>query len=220
MALIDSCPGPQGLGGLQATAQGRSQQYALGQIGECYRANQQTATISSQVVYAVDPGYTYLTGGPYYNPSMGGWNTGRYQQSEPAIQPIPDPRIAAEERFYEEERARQRLHRVEVTARAESLLLSALNPIQAKDFRTTREFTVISKDGKRTYRITYGIAGNVILIEKGKPVARYCIYPIGIPIEDVMLAQKLMLETDEESFIRIANRTPIRGLERVVLVAA
>ncbi len=99
-------------------------------------------------------------------------------------------------------------------------MLSALNPIQAKDFRTTREFTVISKDGKRTYRITYGIAGNVILIEKGKPVARYCIYPIGIPIEDVMLAQKLMLETDEESFIRIANRTPIRGLERVVLVAA
>lgn len=97
--------------------------------------------------------------------------------------------------------------RIEASTRAEALLVSSLNPEQAAEFREWRSFTLHSKDGKRTYRITYGIAGNVFEVERGQAIASYCIHPTGVPTEDVMLAQKLMLETDEESFLKIANKT-------------
>ncbi len=187
-------------------------------------ANKSAATAYNQIIHSgwyTTNASTGITANDYYynNYTYGSGNMDILDRPEPIIQSVLYPtveeqqRIAAEERFFEEELARQTAPiiaaRAKVTARAESLLLSALTPDQTKDFRKTSEFTVISKDGKRTYRITYGIAGNVILIEKGKPVARYCIHPTGIPTEDVMLAQKLMLETDEESFLRIANRTPL-----------
>ena len=46
------------------------------------------------------------------------------------------------------------------------------------------------------------------LDEGGRPAEVYCIHPSEwVPHEDNMLAQKLMLEYDEESFLRIANRS-------------
>ena len=86
-----------------------------------------------------------------------------------------------------------------------------LDDEQRKLFKLGRHFMVHSRDAKRRYKIEYGTAGNVKLLrEDGKAVASFCIHPeIHVPTEDVMLAQKLLLETAEDEFLRIANRTAI-----------
>lgn len=66
---------------------------------------------------------------------------------------------------------------------------------------------VPSSDGSsRTYRIRRGVAGNVSLLgPDGRAVKSFCAHPDGVPSPDVMLSQKLMLETNEDMFLRIAN---------------
>lgn len=199
-----------------------------GPRGANHLGNLRTA---NQIPYAVNGGLAtndrYLmdtcstSGGIYYcNPTISydfasaaqmvmGVNPDCYNQATGGYCPGPEPQAGLE--------LQQR--RVGVTSRAEALLLSGLSLEQAESLRKYQYFLVSSKDGKRLYRISYGIAGNIHLIEKGRPVAQYCIHPVGVPTEDVMLAQKLMLETDEESFLRIANRTSLRGSNGVVLAA-
>lgn len=135
--------------------------------------------------------------------------TGRLYSPGPEVQAIPTSEQVA---ILQARLELQQQRRVEVTSRAEALLVSSLNPEQAAEFIKQRQFTLHSRDGKRTYIITYGIAGNVFEVERGRAIASYCIHPTGVPTEDVMLAQKLMLETDEESFLKIANRTSLCGL--------
>jgi hypothetical protein len=93
--------------------------------------------------------------------------------------------------------------------RAERLLLQFLNPDQEVQYRKDRYFEVLSKDGTRRYRIRRGWAGNVTVIDlKGREVEKLCIHPdISVPQEDNLLAQKLLLEADEEEFRRTANIT-------------
>lgn len=70
-----------------------------------------------------------------------------------------------------------------------------------------RCFYLTSSSGKR-YRIDRGRSQNVRLVEEttGKVVRTYCAHPVeAVPDPDTMLAQKLMLETDEAAFLRIAN---------------
>ena len=40
--------------------------------------------------------------------------------------------------------------------------------------------------------------------------ATYCIHPRGVPDPDAHLAQALMLATDEDEFLRVANRSWVR----------
>ncbi len=95
--------------------------------------------------------------------------------------------------------------------RARALLVGNLDEAQAKDYEKSKLFLVHSRDRKRTYRITYGTSGNVELLNPaGRVVASFCIHPHEfLPTEDVMLAQKLMLEAAEEEFLRIANRRDV-----------
>lgn len=105
--------------------------------------------------------------------------------------------------------------RVEVNnraeARAEALLLAHLTPEQAASYKQHRFFEVLTTcNGQlRRYRISYGWAGNIILLDdKGLPASKYCIHPTkAVPYADNLLAQKLLLETDEARFLQIANRT-------------
>lgn len=129
-------------------------------------------------------------------------------------------RLEAAER--EAERARQReakakeeyekaqAARIAAEARARELLLSVLSDQQREEYERTKAFRVKAADGKE-YRLKHGWAGNVEeLDEFGKAIARLCIHPsAAIPEADNLVAQKLMIETDPESFRRIANRTPI-----------
>lgn len=100
--------------------------------------------------------------------------------------------------------------RVECVERATLLLCENLTPAQAEEFRRTRAFTVHSKDGGRVYLVTYGTAGNVFELKAGKRQTKFCIHPDeDVPVPDVMLAQKLMIETDEAAFRRVANKTAV-----------
>lgn len=95
----------------------------------------------------------------------------------------------------------------EAIARARTLLLACLSDAQREAFEAHGYFEVVTASGQR-YRITRGWGGNVLLIVNDKPAARFCIHPSQyVPEEDNMLAQKLLLEHDEPTFLRTANRS-------------
>ncbi len=90
-------------------------------------------------------------------------------------------------------------------ARAEALLLHHLSPQQVADLKAKKCFYVFTKDGHR-YRVDRGSHGNVKKVDaQDRIIESLCIQPVGVPIPDILLAQKLMLECNEEEFRRIAN---------------
>lgn len=92
--------------------------------------------------------------------------------------------------------------------RSLELLTRCLTREQRAEFERFRTFTVLGKSGQR-YRITYGSTANVeVLTPDGDVMSRLCAGPPGLPIAAVMLAQKLMLESSEQEFIRIAAQGP------------
>jgi hypothetical protein len=98
--------------------------------------------------------------------------------------------------------------RVKAQKRAKKLLQDCLTPEQLKCYEEHQFFDVVI-DGK-TYRIRQGTHGNVRLLDKDKDgkvkeVRSFCIQPGGVPDEDAMLSQKLLLEANEAEFLRIAN---------------
>jgi len=127
----------------------------------------------------------------------------------------PRPRVSPEERarreglerLAREQETRRHQERRAADERAERLLLSSLTPEQRDDYKRRACFYLYTKSGKR-YRIERGWSGNVHLVDDtGKPLHRYCAHPaIHVPEPDNMLAQKLMLETDEPAFLRVANQ--------------
>lgn len=106
--------------------------------------------------------------------------------------------------------ARVVINQDEAEKRAEALLRSQLSPEQLATYEAAKYFDVII-DEHRTYRIRRGWAGNIELIDARRvTVAKYCIHPKHpIPVGDAMLAQKLMLETEEDRFLDVANMTPL-----------
>ena len=91
-------------------------------------------------------------------------------------------------------------------SRAEELLFAHISEQQKKQYLELGYFETEVND--KLYRIKKGRSGNVKLVEKGKEVLSYCIHPVDhTPNADAMLAQLLMLKTDEERFIKTANRT-------------
>lgn len=95
--------------------------------------------------------------------------------------------------------------RQEAATRALALLRSCLTPEQVAQMEDCGNFDVRARSG-RLYRLwTHTMAGNVEEIDERDRVALYCAHPSGVPTADGLLAQKLMLETDDEEFRRIAN---------------
>jgi hypothetical protein len=106
-------------------------------------------------------------------------------------------RCFADAGLIEDRRARER---------AMNLLLQYLTPAQRAEFERTCAFKVRGRSGQ-LYRITYATTANIEVLEQpGMVIRRLCAGPLGVPIPDVMLAQKLMLEADESEFLRIAAR--------------
>lgn len=104
--------------------------------------------------------------------------------------------------------------RVEANRKAEVLLRSCLSQQQIDDLEKKNCF-YLHTNGRR-YRIDRGQHGNVKLLdERDQIVESYCIQPRGgLPDADAMLAQKLLLETDPDSFRRISNITTRAGWMR------
>ncbi len=89
--------------------------------------------------------------------------------------------------------------------RSRQLLETFLSLEQRKELANSRAFHVRAPDDK-IYRIRYRHQHNVDLIENGQATVRYClIMKEPVPIYDLMLGQKILLEKDPETFFRIAN---------------
>lgn len=95
-------------------------------------------------------------------------------------------------------------------ARGRRLLCEWLSPAQRAQFESHRYFDVIGCDSGKTYRIHYGTAANVHEIDAdGRATMGWCFVPAGYLVPgDVMLAQKIALETEESAALAVANRFP------------
>lgn len=98
-------------------------------------------------------------------------------------------------------------------ARGARLLRDWLSPIQRAQFDESSYFDVVGCHTGARYRIHYGRANNVQQIDaEGQPQLGYCFVPDGAYVEgDVMLSQKIALETNEQAVLAIANRFTPRG---------
>ncbi len=94
------------------------------------------------------------------------------------------------------------------TARSRELLVNWLEAEQRASFEAHGWFDVLGSSGRR-WRINPGQVGNVSLMrsdEGNVPEATYCAHPPGVPVHDAHLVQALVIASDEEAFIRVANR--------------
>jgi hypothetical protein len=91
--------------------------------------------------------------------------------------------------------------------RGKALLKEWLSPEQRAQFEATRSFEVVGCHTGKRYRIEYGVATNVFETdEEGCPVMGWCFLPNGSLVAgDVMLAQKIALETDEKAALLVAR---------------
>ena len=93
-------------------------------------------------------------------------------------------------------------------ARGITLLRKWLSPEQQAQFDAFRHFDVIGCDTGARYRIRHGAAPNVHEIDaEGHSIMGWCFVPSGPLVPgDVMLAQKIALETNERAALAVANR--------------
>jgi len=107
-------------------------------------------------------------------------------------------------------------HRADRTpdGRSRRLLWGWLTPAQQQQFAARGYFEVVGSHSARRYRIYAGSAMNVCeLDERGRVRRGLCFLPVGdLPAGDVMLAQKLALETCEDSVILVAKEFVPRTL--------
>jgi hypothetical protein len=96
--------------------------------------------------------------------------------------------------------------------RGVNLLREWLSPEQRSQFDAKRYFEVIGCDSGKRYRIHYGETTNVHEIgDDDLPSVGWCFMPEGsLAAGDVMVAQKIALETYEYGALAVANRCPIR----------
>jgi hypothetical protein len=88
-----------------------------------------------------------------------------------------------------------------------ALLQAWLDPEQAEQWASQRAFEVLGCDTGTRYRITSGTAMNVHQLDQtGRTVARWCFLPEDdLVMGDILLAQKIALETMERQVLKLAN---------------
>ncbi|MCP3468217.1 hypothetical protein NLM33_47270 (plasmid) [Bradyrhizobium sp. CCGUVB1N3] len=93
------------------------------------------------------------------------------------------------------------------------LLQQWLSPAQREQFAQKGYFEVVGNDSGQRYRIHLGASVNVCEIdERGRLGEGLCFSPAGaLPIGDVMLAQKIALETCERDVRAVARRFTSSG---------
>lgn len=106
---------------------------------------------------------------------------------------------------------KRRADQAAADAKADELLLEFLDAMQRNQLEKERAFMVDSETGKK-FRIRHGSHAKVEEFdENGKLIGTHCIYAPGVPAGDEALAKKLMLETNEAEFRKIANFTRINA---------
>jgi hypothetical protein len=118
-----------------------------------------------------------------------------------AVAVVLVPCLATPLRRYRDALGRRRQARL----RAEALLWAWLSPAQRKQYRARRWFEVTTSSGRR-YRV---LRGGVVRVDPRG--SGFCIEATSpVPVADEMLANKLLLETDERRFLATAHRFPYR----------
>jgi hypothetical protein len=144
----------------------------------------------------------------------------------PTPQVIRTPGQVARDEARQMQQEVERAKRLQAAAdRAWALLLKHLSPEQRAEVEIEREggltaryFHVVAASGRR-YQVRIGSHGNVREVdEKGNAVAALCINAANVPQADNALAQKLMIEADEERFRKIANITDPKTGRRIPAV--
>jgi hypothetical protein len=126
------------------------------------------------------------------------------------VRPSQTPeQIAQYELRLQEHQERERERKV-ANKRAEELLLTHLTPEQQKTYRDNKWFVVQGGKSGKLYRINChgSFVGNVDVLESdkySKPTHRLCAHLNHVPNGDNWLAQKALLEWDEEHFVKTAN---------------
>ena len=113
-------------------------------------------------------------------------------------------------RFLQRARSRRRMRYDIRAARGITLLREWLSHEQRAQFDAFECFDVTgSKSGKR-YRIQHGVSANVHeLDDAGHPVMGWCFVPAANLVPgDVMLVQKIALETNESGALAVAQKFP------------
>lgn len=93
----------------------------------------------------------------------------------------------------------------EANLRAERLFLSRLTPFQLHEFQRSKEFPVRGSNGTRYLINCTHCSGNVQRVSDG---ISFCAGPFGLPAYDFWLAQKLLIESDEDAFLKVARQYP------------
>jgi hypothetical protein len=98
-------------------------------------------------------------------------------------------------------------HENDSEARGLRLLRGWLSPVQLAQYDTYRYFDVIGCHSGKRYRIRHGTATNIHeLDDAGDPTAGWCFVPRDYLVAgDVMLAQKIALETNERGALAVAR---------------
>lgn len=135
-------------------------------------------------------------------------------QSETVYMPPPEPteeQRAEWARLDEERRRRQEEGQRQIATaneRAEQLLRETLTE---EEYQQLEELGhLIIQTAEHRYKIRKDNAYVREIDEEGKEIAGFCIHPKWthkIPVPDKVLLHKLMLECDEEEWLRIANKT-------------
>lgn len=155
------------------------------------------ATTASQVYLAEwNANLTAATYGATYGSNIGQWITADYQW-QPAS---------------EEQTRRWRREKLEVlraSKRARKTLMKFLDQEQLASYAATGRFRVVASNG---WVFELRKQGNPLLLgDDGHADASFCIHPREVfPKEDTLLSFMLMLMSDVDDFLKIANRTTIR----------
>lgn len=104
---------------------------------------------------------------------------------------------------------RVKRQRQQVEERVEQVMCSVLSPEQYAQLKTSGYLDIPSPSNpKRVYRIPYGL-GMVAVLEGGRCVERLCAQPTAsIPDQETVVIHKLMIEGDEQEYLRLANHFP------------
>jgi hypothetical protein len=89
-----------------------------------------------------------------------------------------------------------------------TLLREWLSTQQRRQLDSYDYFEVVGCDSGKSYRVQHGVCQNVLELDAdGRPRMGWCFIPEGNLVPgDVMLAQKIALETDEWSALAIAKQ--------------
>jgi hypothetical protein len=95
-----------------------------------------------------------------------------------------------------------------------TLLREWLSPQQRQQLESLNHFDVIGCDSGKSYRIQHGVCQNVYELDgDGRPRIGWCFIPEGNLVPgDVMLAQKIALETDEGGALAVAKQFLVPSL--------